>query len=196
MKVFDSAKQQLKKAAKFIDLDKNFLEAISQPERTIKVTVPLKRDSGTTDFTRGYRVQYNSLLGPYKGGLRFHTKVDMDEVSALGFWMMIKNAVVNVPFGGGKGGIEIDPKNLSEKELERLTREFTKKLAPNIGPDIDVPAPDVNTNARIMDWLENEYSKIMGRESKAVVTGKSIQNGGSLGREQATGLGGFFVLEK
>ena len=120
----------------------------------------------------------------------------MDEVSALAFWMMVKNAIVNVPFGGGKGGIEIDPKTLSEKELESLTRSFAKTLVSNVGPTQDVPAPDVNTNSKIMDWFESEYSKTVGKISKAVVTGKSVSNGGSLGREQATGLGGFFVLEK
>lgn len=196
MNIFKSAINQLKKASKYIDLDGSFLEQLSTPQRTITVSFPLKKDSGKVDLIRGYRVQYNNILGPYKGGLRFHPKVDMDEVSALGFWMMIKNAIVNVPFGGGKGGIEIDPKNLSEKELERMTREFTRKLTPNIGQGIDVPAPDVNTNSKIMDWIENEYSKVVGIEGKAVVTGKSVGNGGSLGREKATGLGGFFILEK
>ena len=196
MKVFDSALRQLKKAVSFSDVDPNFINLLSLPERTITVTFPLKKDSGQVEMMKGYRVQYNNILGPYKGGLRFHPRVDMDEVSALGFWMMIKNAIADVPFGGGKGGIEVDPKNLSEKELERLTREFTKKLAPNIGPDIDVPAPDVNTKAKIMDWIENEYSKVVGKPTPAVVTGKSIKNKGSKGREAATGLGGFFVLER
>lgn len=206
MKVFDSAIRQLKKAASGAGIDENFIDLLSLPERTITVTIPLKKDSGQIKMMKGYRVQYNNLLGPYKGGLRFHPKVDMDEVSALGFWMMIKNAIADVPFGGGKGGIEVDPKNLSQTELERLTREFTKKLALNIGPTQDVPAPDVNTNSKIMDWIADEYVKqlkvnngqlkINENKMKAVVTGKSVGKGGSLGREQATGLGGFFIIEQ
>ncbi|OGE76876.1 glutamate dehydrogenase, partial [Candidatus Daviesbacteria bacterium RIFCSPLOWO2_02_FULL_41_8] len=144
----------------------------------------------------GFRVQYNNWRGPYKGGLRYHPNVDINEVLALAFWMTIKNAVINVPFGGGKGGIEIDPKKLSVKELERLTRGFAGKLAPNVGPQVDVPAPDVNTNSQTMDWFASEYAKVTGKKSPAVVTGKSISNGGSVGREEATGLGGFFVLEQ
>lgn len=139
---------------------------------------------------RGYRVQHNNWLGPYKGGLRYHSQVDLAEVNLLAFLMTIKNALIGVPFGGAKGGLQIDPKSLSKKELERLTRSFAKALAPNIGPKIDVPAPDVNTNAQIMDWFADEYG------DRAVVTGKSLKNGGSEGREEATGLGGFFVLEK
>ncbi len=206
MSTFDSALTQLRKAAKVVDLDISLLDQLSLPERTITLAIPFKKDSGETEIVKGYRVQYNNLLGPYKGGLRFHPKVDMDEVCALGFWMMIKNAIVNVPFGGGKGGLEIDPHQLSESELERLTRQFARKLAPNIGAEVDVPAPDVNTNSKIMDWIEDEYGKavrgkgkggsIKEEEIKAVVTGKSILNGGSIGREEATGLGGFFVLEK
>lgn len=206
MSTFDSAITQLKKAAEAIGLDRSFLKQLSLPERTITLSVPFKKDSGEVEIVKGYRVQYNNLLGPYKGGLRFHPNVDMDEVCALGFWMMIKNAIADVPFGGGKGGLEIDPKNLSEMELERLTREFTRLLAPNIGPNTDVPAPDVNTNSKIMDWIEDEYTKQWKIDNgkltmdenrlKAVITGKSIPNGGSIGREEATGLGGFFVLEE
>ncbi|MBU1000421.1 Glu/Leu/Phe/Val dehydrogenase [Patescibacteria group bacterium] len=196
MKIFDSSLINLEKASKYIDLPKWFLKQISVPERMIQFNFSFKRDSGDMEMVSGYRVQYNNLLGPYKGGLRFHPQVNMDEVKSLAFWMMIKDAVVNVPFGGGKGGLELDPKKFSEKELERLTRQFTRELAPNIGPEIDVPAPDVNTNSKIMDWLENEYSKVVGKKMKAVVTGKSVRNGGSLGREAATGMGGFFVLEQ
>lgn len=205
MNIFDSAIQRLKQAAENENLPDWFINTLSIPERTIKVTFPLKRDSGDIQMMEGYRVQYNNLLGPYKGGLRFHHAVDIEEVKALALWMMIKNAIVDVPFGGGKGGIVVDPKDLSETELERLTRQFTKELAPNIGPFTDVPAPDVNTNSKMMDWIVDEYKKwkiengelkIYEDKLKAVVTGKSVENGGSLGREQATGLGGFFVLEK
>ncbi|MBI2597187.1 Glu/Leu/Phe/Val dehydrogenase [Candidatus Daviesbacteria bacterium] len=196
MNIFDGAKHQLNLAAKHLELSKGLLERLQTPDRTIQVNLFVKRDNGRTQMFKGYRVQYNNFLGPFKGGLRFHPAVNMDEVSALAFWMMIKNAVSDVPFGGGKGGIQVDPKNLSESELENLTRALAKALSPNVGPNLDVPAPDVNTNSKIMDWFESEYSKTTGEKSKAVVTGKSIKNGGSQGREQATGLGGFFVLEK
>lgn len=190
MKIFDGAKLQLKAAAKHIKLPEGLLKKLQQPDRTIQLNFSIKLDNGETETIRGYRVQYNNFLGPYKGGLRFHPQVDMDEVSALAFWMMIKNAIVDVPFGGGKGGLQVDPKRFSEKELEKVTRSFTRMLQPNIGPEIDVPAPDVNTNSKIMDWIADEYGV------KAVVTGKSVQNGGSEGREQATGMGGFYVLEQ
>ncbi len=205
---FESALYQLKKAFKFTDYDDSFFDYLSTPQRTIEVSIPLKLDSNDITMVKGYRVQYNNLLGPYKGGLRYHEKVDLDEVKALAFWMMVKNALVGVPFGGGKGGIEIDPKTLSEKELENLTRAFARSLAPNVGPLMDVPAPDVNTNPKIMDWFCDEYvnqvqsskfkvqNDLNESQLKAVVTGKSIKNEGSEGREKATGLGGYFVLEK
>ncbi|OGE27326.1 hypothetical protein A2867_00430 [Candidatus Daviesbacteria bacterium RIFCSPHIGHO2_01_FULL_40_11] len=204
MNIFESALKRLKQAAKYEKIPDWFLTSLSTPERTIEVSFPLKRDSGNVELMEGYRVQHNNLLGPYKGGLRFHPNVDMDEVKSLAFWMMIKNAIVDNPFGGSKGGIVIDPKKLSEKELERLTRSFTQMLSPNIGPEIDVPAPDVNTNSKIMDWMAEEFKiqsskfkiKYNKNELKAVVTGKSVGNGGSLGREEATGLGGFFILEQ
>lgn len=211
---FHSAQAQLKLAAKYTDVPKWIIELLLGPERQIDLRFPFKRDGGDIHIVKGYRVQHNNWLGPYKGGLRFHPRVDIDEVKALAFWMTIKNAVVDVPFGGGKGGIEIDPKSLSEGELERMTREFTRVLAPNIGPGLDVPAPDVNTNAMIMDWIVDEYAKqvksqksrpeddgplaqkVKNGELKAVVTGKSVGKGGSKGREEATGMGGFFVLEE
>lgn len=194
--LFNNALKRLKMAAKGVSLDVDLLNILSNPQRIIEVNLPLKKDSGELQIVKGYRVQYNNSLGPYKGGLRFHQDVDMEEIEALSFWMMIKNALVDIPFGGAKGGLVIDPKTLSEKELERLTREFAKALTFNVGPKIDVPAPDVNTNSKIMDWFEDEYSKITGDKSKAVVTGKSLENEGSRGREQATGLGGFIVLEQ
>lgn len=207
MTIFENAIAKLQKAAEVINLDKFTLEILSNPERVIALSIPFKLDNGEIKLVNGFRVQFNNWLGPYKGGLRFHPKVDMSEVKALSFWMMIKNAVIDVPFGGGKGGLEIDPHELSEAELERLTRSFAKKLAPNIGPEVDVPAPDVNTNGQIMEWIVEEYGKAVRRgkgkgesikenEIKAVVTGKPLGQGGSEGREEATGLGGFYAFEK
>lgn len=193
---FESGIQQLKQAASYVEIEPWILELLSEPERTIAVRFPVKLDSGETKIFQGYRVQYNNWLGPYKGGLRFHPQVNMNEVKALSFWMMIKNAVVNVPFGGGKGGVEITPSEYSPEELERLTRAFTRELASNIGPTIDVPAPDVNTSATTMFWIADEYAKIVGKPTAAVITGKPIDQGGSAGREEATGLGGFYILEE
>lgn len=187
---FASAINNLNLAAQKDKTDPKIIDLLSYPQRQIEVFIPLKLNSGKIQIVKGYRVQYNNWRGPHKGGLRYHPQVDLNEVKALAFWMTIKNAVINVPFGGGKGGIEIDPKQLSQKELERLTRGLAAKLAPNVGPNIDVPAPDVNTNSQMMDWFADEL------HSKATVTGKSIKNGGSEGREEATGLGGFYVLEE
>ena len=202
--LFESALIQLNKAAKVIDFPDELLQILSTPQRQIEISFPLKMDSGKVQLIHGYRIQFNNWRGPYKGGLRYHPDVNEAEVKALAFWMTIKNAVVDVPFGGGKGGLEVDPKTLSKGELERMTRQFARVLAPNIGSEIDVPAPDVNTNAMIMDWMADEYQKIdrprrsdaQDLRGLAVVTGKSIKNGGSEGREKATGLGGFFVLEE
>ncbi len=196
MNIFPNALSRLKGAARIMNLDQSILNVLSTSQRIIELNIPIERDSGEIETFKGYRIQYNNWLGPYKGGLRFHPDVDMDEVTALSFWMMIKNAIVDVPFGGSKGGIKIDPKKLSEKELEELTRQFTRQLSSNIGPQKDVPAPDINTNAKIMDWIADEYSKITGDKTGAVVTGKSVDNGGSVGREEATGLGGFIILEE
>jgi len=193
---FENAISQFKAARKYLEFSDHFLEILSRPQRQIEVCFPLKRDSGKIEVIRGFRVQYNNWLGPYKGGLRYHPDVNMAEIKALAFWMTIKNAIIGVPFGGGKGGIEINPKELSRGELERLTRRFTRELASDIGPMIDVPAPDVNTNSQIMDWVASEYSKIVGKKTLAVVTGKSVGKGGSQGREEATGLGGFYILEQ
>lgn len=194
--LFESTISQLKKAAKRLNLEDSLLEILSTSQRQIEVMIPFRRDSKKVQLVKGYRVQYNNWRGPYKGGLRYHPEVDENEVKTLAFWMMIKNAVIDLPFGGGKGGLEIDPKTLSKNELERLTRQFARILAPNIGPGVDIPAPDVNTNALVMDWFADEYSKVVGKKSLGVVTGKSVRKGGSKGRQEATGLGGFFILEE
>jgi glutamate dehydrogenase/leucine dehydrogenase len=188
------AQQQLTKVSEHLNLDPLLLAHLSEPERVIEVSLPFRKDNGDVQTVKGYRVQHNSHHGPYKGGLRYHPDVSMDEVKALAFWMTIKNAIIDVPFGGGKGGITIDPKMLSEAELERLTRIFTRRLAHTIGPKKDIPAPDVNTNAKIMSWIVDEYSKVVGEHTPAVVTGKPLEHGGSLGRTEATGLGGCYAL--
>lgn len=185
---------QLRGAVKHINIDTLLALTLEYPDRVVEVSIPLRMDDGGVNVFQGFRVQHNNIRGPYKGGLRYHPAVDMDEVKALAFWMTIKNAVVGVPFGGGKGGIAINPKELSESELERLTREFARKLAPIIGSEVDVPAPDVNTNGKIMTWISDEYGKMTGKVDPAVVTGKPIEDGGSEGRAEATGLGGSYVL--
>jgi glutamate dehydrogenase len=171
------------------------LERLREPERVVDVHFPVRMDDGSTKLFHGYRVQYSNARGPYKGGLRFHPNVDLDEVKALSFWMAIKCAVVNVPFGGGKGGVTVNPKDLSPGELERLSRALCRAIADVIGPDKDVPAPDVNTTPQIMDWMSDEYAKIVGAPTPAVITGKTIANGGSEGRGAATGHGAYRVFE-
>ncbi len=186
---------QLRNAAVHLKRDPLLLATLENPDRIVEVSVPVTLDDGTVKVYEGFRVQHNNKRGPYKGGLRYHPKVDMDEVKALSFWMTIKNAVVDVPFGGGKGGINIDPKKLSERELEAVSREFARKLTPIIGEKVDVPAPDVNTNGKIMGWIRDEYEKKVGHEALGVVTGKAIDDGGSQGRTEATGLGGHYTLD-
>jgi glutamate dehydrogenase/leucine dehydrogenase len=193
---FKTAMQQLEDAAKVLNLDKQILGLLKQPSRIISVAVPVKMDNGEQKVFQGFRVQYNDARGPFKGGLRFHPQVDMDEVKALAFWMSIKNAVVDVPYGGGKGGIIVDPKKLSKGELERLSRKFIDLIYKNIGPQVDVPAPDVNTTPEVMGWMVDEYSKLVGSLQLAVITGKPLSMGGSQGREEATGFGGVEVLKQ
>lgn len=188
------ALRQLHASVKRTNIDPLLALQLENPDRVMEVSVPLRMDDGAARVFQGFRVQHNNVRGPYKGGLRYHPQVDMDEAKALAFWMTIKNAVVGVPFGGGKGGIAVNPKEFSEGELERLTREFTRKLAPIIGPEVDVPAPDVNTNGKIMTWIADEYARVTGAPAPAVVTGKPIGKGGSEGRTEATGLGGSYAL--
>jgi glutamate dehydrogenase/leucine dehydrogenase len=175
--------------------DSSLLERIKRPERVHEVSIPLVRDDGRLELLTGYRVQHSSARGPYKGGIRYHPNVTVDEVKALAGWMSIKTAVVNIPMGGGKGGITVDPHSLSLRELEALTRSYTERIWRVIGPLVDIPAPDVNTDSRIMDWLADEYARLSGLADPAVVTGKTVEHGGSLGRDKATARGGFDVLE-
>src|SRR5258706_8358727 len=153
------AQEQLKKIAKEIQLPKLLLARLLEPDRIISVSLPVELDNHEVKIFNGFRVQHNNILGPYKGGLRYHPNVNMDEVRALAFWMTMKCAVVDIPFGGGKGGITVEPKLLSENELKKLTTIFANRLTPVIGPTIDVPAPDINTNPSIMNWIVEEYKK-------------------------------------
>ncbi len=194
MNAYDNALRQLETAARTMNLSTETLTRLSSPERIVQTSLPIKMDDGTTRVFQAYRVQYSSARGPYKGGIRFHPQVDLDEVKALGFWMAIKTAVVAIPMGGGKGGIIVDPKSLSQAETERLTRAWTRSFREVIGPDKDIPAPDVYTTPQIMAWIADEYSQLVGHQSWGVVTGKPVAMGGSLGRNVATATGGFYVL--
>lgn len=195
MFMLDPILHHLQRAAASLDVPVSTSERLRVPERIVDVHFPILLDDGSTHMFHGYRVQWNKARGPYKGGIRFHAQTDLDEIKALALLMTIKCAVMNLPFGGSKGGVTVDPKQLSLAERERLTRAFTRAIADVIGPDLDVPAPDVNTNAQSMDWLADEYSKIVGKPSPAVATGKSIANGGSEGRGTATGQGAYHVFE-
>ncbi|MDD5749433.1 MAG: Glu/Leu/Phe/Val dehydrogenase [Patescibacteria group bacterium] len=194
MNAYDNAIRQLEKAAQLIDLDKDVLAKLSVPEKIIMASLPVRLDDGTLKIFQAYRVQYNSARGPYKGGIRFHPQVDLDEVKALSFWMTIKTAVVDLPLGGAKGGVVVDPKSLSQSEIERLSRAWVRAFRPVIGPEKDIPAPDVYTNPQIMSWMADEFSQLEGKPSLGVVTGKPLEYGGSKGRDTATATGGFQVL--
>lgn len=170
-----------------------WVETLKRPKRILIVDVPIERDDGTIAHFEGYRVQHNTSRGPGKGGVRFHQDVTLSEVMALAAWMTVKNAAVNVPYGGAKGGIRVDPKRLSEGELQRMTRRYTSEINIIIGPNKDIPAPDVNTNEKIMAWMMDTYSMNQGSTASGVVTGKPISLGGSLGRHEATGRGVFVV---
>lgn len=179
----------LDKAAATAKIAPEDYEVLKHPERELKVALPIIRDNGKLEVFEGYRVQHSSLRGPCKGGIRFHQDVNVDEVKALAAWMTFKCAIVNIPYGGGKGGVKVDPHTLSKSELEKLTRRYTAAILPLIGPQQDIPAPDVGTNAQSMDWLMDTYSMMRGYAVPGVATGKDIEVGGSLGRTEATGRG-------
>ena len=193
-----AAVDQFQRAADLIDLDDAYREILSHPKNEIIVNFPVSLDDGTKKVFTGYRIQHNNVLGPYKGGLRFHPSVDLDEVRALAAWMTFKTALVGIPFGGAKGGVTIDPARYSDEEMRRIVRRFTHALGSNIGPDHDIPAPDMGTSSRTMDWVMDTYANISPpgfRQSvKGVVTGKSVEVGGSVGREEATGRGVLYSL--
>ncbi|MEK7190276.1 MAG: Glu/Leu/Phe/Val dehydrogenase [Patescibacteria group bacterium] len=192
---YQNAMAQLDKVAKIKDFGGEFITRLRQPDRDIRISIPIKMDNGSLKIFEGYRVEYNNLLGPYKGGIRYHPETEINEVKALAFWMALKCAVAGIPMGGGKGGITVDPTKLSKGELERLSRGWIQKLADVLGPRKDVPAPDVNTTPEIMAWMADEYAKITGDKTGAVITGKPLGQGGSEGRGTATAQGGFYVFE-
>ncbi len=198
--VYANVTKQFNKAADIMGLDLDIREILSKPNNEIVVNFPVKMDDGQIEMFTGYRVQHNNALGPYKGGLRFHPSVDIDEVRALATWMTWKSAITNIPFGGAKGGIQFDPFKYTTNELERITRRFTFALGNNIGPEYDIPAPDVNTNPQIMAWILDTYLSTMPPHERQrcihVVTGKPIESGGSLGRDKATGQGVVFTIEE
>lgn len=193
---FKNALTQLNRAAKVGGLSEHARQILSQPQRIFQVAIPILMDNGTTKIFEGYRVQYNDARGPFKGGIRFHPATNLAEVKALAFWMAIKCATANIPFGGGKGGVTLDPKTLSARELEALSRGWVRAMYKYLGPEVDVPAPDVYTTPKIMAWMVDEYSRLTGRWQPGAFTGKPVEIGGSPAREYSTGLGGLFVLSK
>ena len=186
----------LESAADLLGLEKNDYETLKYPERILQVSIPIEMDDGDIKVFEGFRIQHSSSRGPCKGGIRYHQDVDMDEVKALAAWMTFKCAVVNIPYGGAKGGVKVDPAKLSKNELKRLTRRYIASIMPIIGPERDIPAPDVNTNPEIMGWVMDTYSMMKGFAVPGVVTGKPIEIGGSLGRLEATGRGVLLITQE
>lgn len=193
---FEIVQGQIKEACDALGLEPAVYEILKQPQRVLEVAVPVKMDDGSVKTFIGWRSQHNDALGPTKGGLRFHPEAYMDEAKALSMWMTFKCSVVGLPYGGGKGAVKCDPKNMSAGELERLSRGFVDKIAPIIGPEKDIPAPDVYTNAQIMAWMTDEFSKLKGYNAPGVFTGKPIIWGGSLGRNEATARGCSFTVRE
>ena len=192
---FEMAKKQIDIVAEEMGLDPNIREYLKRVERSLIVSIPIMMDDGSLKIFEGYRVHHSTVRGPGKGGIRYSPDVFLDEVKALATWMTFKCSLLNLPLGGAKGGVCVDPRKLSKRELERLTRRYTAEIINFIGPDMDIPAPDINTNPQIMAWIMDTYSMHKGRAIPGVVTGKPIEIGGSVGRETATGVGLFFVLE-
>ncbi len=179
-----------------LKLTESEIEILTMPRRSFTFSFPVIMDNGNTKIFTGYRIQFNNARGPTKGGIRFHHEVDLEEVKTLAFLMTLKCAVVNIPFGGAKGGVVVDTKKLSKGELERLSRAYIREIYKFIGPDTDIPAPDVNTTPQIMAWMLDEYEEITGRHAPGVITGKPVEIGGSLVRDISTSLGGVFVLKE
>lgn len=190
---YENVLKVMDEAAQILGYSESDIEPLKYPERELKVSVPVVMDDGNTRVFEGYRIQHSTSRGPAKGGIRFHPAVNNDEVKALAAWMTFKCAVVNIPYGGGKGGVVCDPHELSERELRAITRRFTAAIMPLIGPDQDIPAPDVGSNAAVMGWMMDTYSMLKGHCVHGVVTGKPIELGGALGRNEATGRGVMFT---
>ncbi len=195
MSMLEAAKRQLEDAYPFAEIDEESWLKLQYPQKTLQVAIPMRHDDGSLKMYMAYRSQYNDTMGPCKGGIRFHPKVDRDHVEALGFWMTFKCACVKVPFGGSKGGVCVDANSLSHRELERLSKAYIDAFVDFIGPDTDIPAPDVATDERVMGWMYSEYRKIKGGHPKAVITGLPVALGGIEGRSSATGYGGYYCLE-
>ncbi|MCD6371910.1 MAG: Glu/Leu/Phe/Val dehydrogenase [Candidatus Aenigmarchaeota archaeon] len=194
--VFEECVKRIEEVCKIIEIEEEIKKLLLSPKRVVKVSIPVKMNNGKVEVFEGLRVLFNDARGPGKGGIRFSENVNEDEVKALAFWMTIKNAVVNLPYGGAKGGVKVNPKKLSEGELERLSREYIRAIADVIGEDIDIPAPDVGTNQKIMAWMMDEFEIIKRKHEPGVITAKPIPIGGSYLRKISTSLGGFFVLEE
>lgn len=190
---FEIAQKQVKTACDRLNADPAVFEILKKPQRVLEVNFPVKLDNGTVENFTGYRSQHNNAVGPYKGGVRFHPNVNLDEVKALSIWMTIKCCVAGIPYGGGKGGITLDPRNYSEAELERIARAYSEAISPLIGEKIDIPAPDVNTNGKIMSWMVDAYENVVKHSAPGVFTGKPVEFGGSLARTEATGYGVNFA---
>jgi len=194
--IFEDAIRRLDRAFQYAEIDQEAVERLKHPKQILQVSIPVRMDDGSLRVFTGFRVRHDDTRGPTKGGIRYHPDVNLAEVKALAFWMTFKCAVAGLPYGGAKGGVIVNPKELSRMELERLTRGFVEQIADFIGPETDVPAPDVYTNAMIMGWMMDEYSKIHRRRTPAVVTGKPIPLGGSLGRDDATGRGAYHCIKE
>lgn len=194
--IFESALLRLEAAAKHSCAHAETVARLRKPLRMLEVSIPVRMDDGSLEVFSGFRCRYDDTRGPAKGGIRYHPDVSPEEVRALAFWMTFKCAVVGIPFGGGKGGVICKPKGMSKGELERLSRGYVRALRDAIGPDTDVPAPDVYTNAEVMAWMMDEYSTLVGGRTPAVITGKPVSLGGSLGRDDATARGGFYILQE
>lgn len=192
--LFDRALERLDEAASFLNVDQDVIEKLKYPKETMKARLMVRMDDGSRRSFLAWRCRYDDTRGPTKGGIRFHPDASAEEAETLAFWMTFKCAVMNLPFGGGKGAVRVDPRKLSKTELERLSRTYIQAFARVIGPDRDIPAPDVYTNAMIMGWMADEYSQIVGKLSPGVITGKPIALGGSLGRNDATARGGYYLV--
>ncbi len=193
---FENSLKQLEAAQKVAKIEPQIYEILKNPQRILELNIPVKLDNGKIQIFKGYRVQYSDARGPCKGGIRYHPNVSLAEVKALSGWMTWKCATADLPYGGGKGGVICNPKEMSKGELERLSRGYIRAIAHFIGPDVDIPAPDVYTTPEIMMWMVDEYSKIVGHRELAVITGKPIEHGGSEGRTEATGFGGAFIIRE